>query len=143
MEWDSFSPVKLLPDNIRDLFTEEAGYLLHDLNNNRLEVVLISAPDPRFSGHKIRAIQNENPEWYKQLYHSYKHFRRDRSLKALNRIRKLEDRPFRVSPYKYDAIYRHLIYTRLTEGYKEMGDEIPADNEARYFFKAELTEEIT
>ena len=65
MEWDSFSPVKLLPDNIRDLFTEEAGYLFHDLKDNRLEVVLISAPGPRFSGHKIRAIQNENPEWYK------------------------------------------------------------------------------
>ena len=39
--------------------------MLHEMDLKKLDVVLIPAPDPQFIGHKIRVVQNENPEWYR------------------------------------------------------------------------------
>ena len=41
--------------------------MLRQLKNERLDVVLVAAPDARHSEHKIRTVQNENPWWYREL----------------------------------------------------------------------------
>ena len=117
MIWDYDRPIKELPENLRHYYVEEANFLFNDLTDNPLNVVLIPAPDPAHSGHMIRCVDNENPSWYRELYHSHNNFRRDLSLRALNRIRNEEDRPFKISPFKYDSVYRELIHKRLTEPY--------------------------
>ncbi len=49
--------------NIEDMLIElEASYF---------EVVLIPAPDPRHSGHMIRACQYANPKWYQEFCAMY------------------------------------------------------------------------
>ena len=50
---------------------EAAAFMLKDLEQNRLEVVLIPAPDPRFQDHQIRAVEGMNPDWYRDLCHSH------------------------------------------------------------------------
>ena len=42
-----------------------AGRALQELEENFLVVSLVPAPDPRFDGHKVRAVENRNPEWYR------------------------------------------------------------------------------
>ena len=106
-------PINELSFKSRKMYTEEAKSLLDELENNRLTVILIPAPSPQHTSHMIRYIENQNPDWYKNLYHSHSGFRRDLSLRALDRIKREEDRHFRIGPYKYDSIYRELIQNRL------------------------------
>jgi len=54
MGWTSDYPINQLPENISNLFINEAKYLFHDIKNNKLKVVLIPAQKPRFIYHKIR-----------------------------------------------------------------------------------------
>lgn len=42
-------------------------YMLHELERNYHEVVLIPAPEPMHSGHKIRALQYANAAWYSKF----------------------------------------------------------------------------
>lgn len=135
--WNTDLPINQLPDNIRFCYAEEAEFLHYDLRSNKLEVILIPAPEPKHLGHMIRIVENQNPDWYRDLYWSTSYFRRDRSLAALDRIRKEKDRPFRVSPFKYDSAYRCLIHNRLTEGFREKGKEIPPNREVRLYFGLE------
>lgn len=134
MPWTPNKPIAFLPEDIRKLYSEQANCLYYDLLANRLEVILIPAPEPQYSGHMIRSVQNRNPKWYRDLYWSYNHFRRDRSLRALDRIRKQEDRYFKVSPYKYDATYRELIHNILIKGFEN--NYFP-NNKVRTFFGLE------
>lgn len=134
MRWNINQPTMLLPEEVRRYYTEDADYLYKDLESNSLEVILIPAPIQIHPSHKIRAVQNQNPEWYRELYWSIKHFRRDLSLRALDRIRKQEDRAYRVSPFKYDSIYRELIHSRLIKGYVMENYEVPPNNAVREFF---------
>lgn len=46
---------------------ELAILALGELDNRRLEVVLIPAPEPKHSEHKVRAVQGTNPDWYRSL----------------------------------------------------------------------------
>lgn len=41
--------------------------MFNDLENSFFEVVLIPAPDPQHSEHKVRAVQYANPLWYSKL----------------------------------------------------------------------------
>ena len=41
--------------------------MLGQLKNQRLEVGLFAAEEQKHCGHKIRGVNNENPEWYKEL----------------------------------------------------------------------------
>ena len=130
-----------LPKRIRGCFSEHADYLFNDLRENRLEVVLIPASEPKFSGHKIRAVENRNPVWYRKLYAQYSHFRRDRSLRSLERLKSLLDRDytgnrrgFIQTPYSYDFVYRTLIQERLIEGFVSIeGKNSPNDYVREYF----------
>lgn len=119
MTWSPELPVHELPKILQKYFVVEARYLLADLRQNRLEVVLIPAQNPKHHSHKVRAVQNQNPDWYRDLYHSTRHFRRGRSINALERICSLADQLPKENPkqYQYDVVYRQLIFERLTEGY--------------------------
>jgi hypothetical protein len=48
-----------------------AGELLAELSEHRLDVSLVPAPRPRFTGHCIRVVQDGNPSWYSRLCASY------------------------------------------------------------------------
>lgn len=49
--------------------------MLNDLDNSSFEVVLIPAPEPRHVGHKVRAVQSQNPPWYSALCRQYQSIR--------------------------------------------------------------------
>lgn len=55
--------------------------MLRELDDFYLQVKLINAPEPMFSGHKIRAVEKANPEWYQELCSRYPRERRNRSDK--------------------------------------------------------------
>ena len=102
--WDEYKLINFIPKPIQNLFVEDARFLYGDLSANKLHIVLIPAPEPMHVGHRIRKVEIANPDWYSKLYHQYVHFRRDRSLKALERIikkvrqRKLKKHHFPLYP---------------------------------------------
>src|SRR3989338_11592644 len=120
MAWIPSQPVRQLSQDISELFLEEAGDMLKELKDNRLEVVLIPAPSPRFEGHKVRAVQNRNPEWYSRLYNSHSSFRRELCINAMKRILDDKDGTFRKSPYKYECMIRKEILKRLYPKCREL-----------------------
>jgi len=113
MKWNPDLPIGKLPKEISEIFSQEAKYLIKDLEINKLEVALIPAPSPQFIGHMIRVTINHNPEWYKTFYHSYKHVKRRRCINALKRISENQDRALRVKPYLYDSRMRTLIFEKI------------------------------
>ncbi|MBT4823846.1 hypothetical protein HN695_00585, partial [Candidatus Woesearchaeota archaeon] len=113
MVWDTNLSISKLPNNIAEYFKKEADVLYSDLLSKKLRVVLVPAPRSFFEGHKIRAVECQNPGWYSELYHLYAHFKRSRCANALDRIRTGEDKNYRVHPFRYDARVRELILTRL------------------------------
>ena len=56
-----------LPGNIQTSFVLAALEMLHTLDNNRLHVILVDAPEQRFTGHMIRVAAERNVEWYRDL----------------------------------------------------------------------------
>lgn len=138
MGWCIEKAVSELPDKLAEEFREEAKGLLKELEENRLTVVLIPAPEPKHISHMIRAVENNNPHWYRELYHSHWNFRRDRSIKALKRLAEGNDKEYSgrkgavKSYFKYDKIYREFILDRLVNGYfEEDGMEIPPSKRKR------------
>ena len=107
-----------------------------------MEVILVPAPEPRHYDHRIRKVVSRNPKWYRELYGSNKNFRRDRSFNALIRIKKSNDAYCNKSKYRYDAVYRELIFKRLMEGYSDerYDYEYPSNNNVRRFFKKKSLE---
>ena len=134
MRWTTDRTIRSLPGIIMDIFVHEADSLYNELLNNKLRIILVPVEDPKFEGHKKRAVEIYNPEWYSRMCRQYNHFRRDRSLRALDRLRKNEDRQFNSLPYKYDMRYRQLIYERLTEGYAIAGEHAPPDDMVIEYF---------
>ncbi|HLD00559.1 MAG TPA: hypothetical protein VJC39_02340 [Candidatus Nanoarchaeia archaeon] len=118
--WNQYKSLSYLPEPIQGYFVDEANILYYDLQDNKLKIVLVPASDPHYPGHKVRAAETLNPEWYSRLYSQIPYFQRNRSLRALERIIKKEDNAFSdkncgcVSyKYNYDSIYRKLILDRL------------------------------
>lgn len=116
-----FNPKKPIKDIVYNplikLFALEAHILFLELHESE-GVKLIPAPYKKFRNHKIRA--STNPGWYRKLYHSISHFRRDRSLDSLKRIANKEDYPFGFFPFcTYDELYRSFIYDKLREDIHE------------------------
>ena len=48
-----------------------AYIMKRDLEENKLSVVLIPAPDQKFTGHMIRRAETQNPIWYKSLCNDF------------------------------------------------------------------------
>lgn len=65
-----------------------ANAALEELSVRRLQVVLVPAPEAHFSGHMVRAVENRNPEWYRDLIGGYPEgfVKRCRIEKALRRV---------------------------------------------------------
>ena len=135
--WDFTQPFKYLDDSIRKHYVYHANFLYNDLLSNRLVVILAPAPYPMHEDHKVRVIENQNPLWYRKLYCSHNHFRRDRSLNSLVRLRNLVDKTFNVSSYKYDEIYRELIHKHIIEGAVFDSYKLNPNPDVREFFGIE------
>lgn len=133
--WTPSQPIKELPSDLCCLFREHAEWLYTDLESHKLQIGTAPIERPRFQGHRKRVVLVPNPEWYSELYWAIAHFRRDRSLRALDRIMGLQDRPFRINPFWYDCVYRRLIRDRLTDGYENCGARVPPDDRVREFFR--------
>ncbi|NCC70832.1 hypothetical protein EOM09_04570 [bacterium] len=136
MIWSPKKEIAKLPEEIKPYYLSEAEYLFEDLRNNKLKIVLIPAPRKIHQMHMIRVLENPNPFWYKELYSSNNHFRRDRSIKSLIRIIEKKDKEFKNIKYKYDFVYRELIHDRLINGFDdEKGNKIYPNNKVKYFFE--------
>lgn len=87
---------------------QAAGIMARQLQDNKLSVVLVDAPVKKHVDHKVRKVENRNPDWYRKLcarheknrshprirkskYHDTKIVRRD-VLAALGRIQNGDDR---------------------------------------------------
>jgi hypothetical protein len=90
-KWNPDVPISTLPEKIKGIFRKEAEYLYNDLMKNRLDIDTMPAPQPQFSGHKIRIVLSRNPEWYGDLFPSFGR-RRDYLSNALLRIINSEDK---------------------------------------------------
>lgn len=139
--WVPERPVIELPRRVRRAFQDHADYLHSDLLENRLEVVLIEAPEKNFSGHKIRLAENHNPGWYSCLYSRYSHFRRDRSLKALLKIKEAKDVEYTgkrrgacIHPHAFEFVYRELILEHLLNGLETKYEPMPPNDDVRAYF---------
>ena len=71
-------PRVLLSGRIGDLFgplseteRDRAAALGCELAQGQLEVALVPAPSPRFTGHMVRQVMNRNPSWYARLAASW------------------------------------------------------------------------
>jgi len=137
--WTPSKRLAYLPYFPRELFIEEGTRLYEELLNNRLEIVLVSAPIQKHTNHKIRSVQLHNPEWYSQIYSAHNRGKRKMLEKSLWRIVNRLDKDFNTGaskpPYSYDAAFRSLIYSRFVDGYfTEEGSRVSSDNDVRNFF---------
>jgi hypothetical protein len=130
-------PISELPKQLRNMYQGYAKFLLGDLVSNTPSVILVPAPDPRHSGHKVR--KSLNPKWYLGLYNNAPYCKRQRVLDALTRIANGNDKRFRSRPFRYDATVRDLITAFFTEGLEDYG--IPPSNHVREFFGLSPLEE--
>lgn len=98
-----------------DLAAKAAEYLAEMELYGGLEVVLIPAPDPNFTGHMVRAAQSSNPPWYRRFAAQYtncrgigrKRMQRPRTYivryKVVNALRRLAAGDFRFEQWPYHA----------------------------------------
>ena len=138
-----------LPDNISSKFKSTALFLLDDMEENKLKIIWIPAPEQRHVNHKIRVIESRNPEWYSRIYkgivdaYPNKKYRR-----GCGRIRKLVVRALihvsngRFAPLNhshginYIMMMLNIIKDKLVNGYEYMGQDIPPDIEVVRYFNA-------
>lgn len=64
---------------------ELANRALADLEQNYLRVILVPAPRQNFDGHMIRAVECENPGWYRDFVEGGR-INRYRVIRALRRV---------------------------------------------------------
>lgn len=66
---------------------EKAREMLRDLEENYLKVGLVPAKAQNFEGHMVRAVENENPEWYREFVKVTNYqVKRLRVIRALKRV---------------------------------------------------------
>ena len=57
--------------------------MLCDLKTFQNSVILIPAPEPKFVGHKIRVVADNNPDWYSKFYYENGRVSRKRVVENL------------------------------------------------------------
>lgn len=121
-EFDQDLPLAAYDPAIAELFQVHAGALLFELQEHYLNVVLVPAPDPKFIGHKIRATDNHNPTWYRELYEDQR-IRRRFVARSLERISTGADLAFdgraHTRSSRYDSLLRSIILKHMLEGHEE------------------------
>lgn len=88
--------------------------MLKELDDFYLNVKLTKASEPMFLNHKIRSVENKNPEWYQELCSKYPRNRRNRNEKytdsyinrkrVINCLKRLIQGKFSNYKYKDDLI---------------------------------------
>ena len=116
---------ELVPE-IKKRVQVEAYNLLRELDTSFLLVSAIPAPDPQFTGHKIRQVDNRNPKWYQEIWAELD-VKRDRIISSLKRVAK--GSPSNMSSYDY--MFIEMIKDRLLEGYDDNEIGIEPDNKVR------------
>lgn len=125
--WGPSDSVENAPEQLQTAIRAEAAYLLQELRERYLRVILTPAPEPQYCGHKIRSVEQRNPQWYRDLWHTHAYRRRGkkwrtkidsiikriRVQRALEHIIKGTDQFFHCQ-----TIIRSLILRRLQEGYE-------------------------
>jgi hypothetical protein len=168
MEWNPNIALRnYLSEEVHQYFRYEARFLKERLKFEGLVVVLAPAPRPMFSGHMIRVVENQNPEWYREFIKKYGRIERCLSISALERISLGKDENYiqRIEVYQdyvhvkkrgrlkglkyrerklrkdhryfYDKIFRDLIFKRLTEGDENLLYFSEPVNEIREYFELE------
>jgi hypothetical protein len=67
--------------------TAAAKAMLDDLEKNFLSVTLVPAPVQHNGGHMVRAVENRNPEWYREFFKNRREqVKRSRIVRALKRV---------------------------------------------------------
>jgi hypothetical protein len=80
-----------------------AGRALQDLQENYLRVILVPAPRKNFDGHKVRAVEMRNPEWYRTFVEARNYqVHRARVVRALTRV-------FGRGRVRWNGYDRHLL----------------------------------
>lgn len=117
---------KTLDRDIRKHYQDHAGYLLHSLKNNKLEVELIEANPKKHQIHQLRGVISRPPPWYSKLYNSLS-IMREGSYEALHRIQFDSDKTYDEARhwYLYDSVYRELIHKHLLHGYEAIDGQVP------------------
>ncbi|MBI2524154.1 hypothetical protein HYW11_03000 [Candidatus Peregrinibacteria bacterium] len=137
-EWLPELPTSNAPEDLQYAIRHEAHRMSQELRERYLRVILIPAPDPSHNSHKIRAVEEQNPDWYRELWHANAYRRkgkkwrtktdstikRTRVQRALEHIAEGTDRSFHEMPpgsalpwiFSYQTLLRSLIYERLQEG---------------------------
>lgn len=64
-----------------------AKAMLDDLEKNFLAVTLVPAAAQNFDGHRVRAVENRNPQWYREFFKGRREqVKRCRIIQALKRV---------------------------------------------------------
>lgn len=138
--WKPSEPVAHAPEQLQEAIRAEAAYLLQELQERYLRVILAPAPEPQHCGHKIRSVEQRNPQWYRNLWHAHAYRRRGRKWRAkidsvikrtrvqraLGHIIEGTDHPFQERSkgsampwiFSYQFLLRSLILQRLQEGHE-------------------------
>lgn len=117
-------PLDFYPQELRINMQETALQLLSELVQYRLRVVLCDAPEPKYAGHMVRRVEEENPVWYRELWWRYAYtkspYRKPRSLirrsrvsKSLQRVGAGKDLLSTGRFGSYDAIIRELTFEQM------------------------------
>ena len=137
--WTSELPLKLLPKAIQVFYVERAWELKEDLNENFLHIELrepeLVRPEyySAFPGHKLRVVENQNPNWYRKLY-SEEGVRRKLVKKSLERLVNLEDKEYKGNSYRYDFLLRDKMHDDIIDGYDHFLYRVPPNNIVRRYF---------
>ncbi|MBD3318978.1 hypothetical protein GF342_03645 [Candidatus Woesearchaeota archaeon] len=144
--WDHTRPLRELPVEVHQFFIEEARELKREFLENRLQVVLIPAPEPMYAGHMVRAVENKNPDWYRAAYNDWSkcqgksNCKRTRMHRALDRVCTGRDGVFGSYRFRYDSILREIMQDRLMEGYQSLELWVPPSNTVLEYFGQDLVD---
>ncbi|MBI4152029.1 hypothetical protein HY496_03590 [Candidatus Woesearchaeota archaeon] len=138
--WNPELPIRYLPSEITLLFQKEADFLRKDLLDRRNIISYRRPCESQFDGEWQRVAESFNPEWYRSLFRSTPHLKRQRTLHSLERIASARDLRYRetygcVHPFaSYDTLYREEIRQRLTEGFLWESKFVPPNAMAEEYF---------
>lgn len=133
--WSPKRPVVELPERLHSFFSDCAFILGDELQSHRLRIVLVPAPEKNFSSHKIRVVEERNPDWYSSLWNCHKWMERRRLIPAIGRVCELQDRVYDGVHFYYDFLVRDLVKEMFVDGFVSYeGERVAANSVVRNYF---------
>ncbi len=90
-----------------------ASNLYNELRYNKLQVVLIPAPEPKHYNHCIRVATNHNPAWYSDFYYSFQY--NPERKEVLRTLKDISEN--KTNATCYFEVMKDLIVEFLLHGY--------------------------